>query len=152
MAKENWRPSVVAPSIKQVDPWNIISVTFLQRVNQVASLEPWPGVVPILVASLASNREMEVLATLDSLAGLMEMDEEVEEGEVSLFLTTVVGLIKNSTWMRVRVAAYAALEASVKQVAVNMARQHERDYLMQVGCLKSTRFSMPQISELKSLT
>ena len=84
------------------------------------------------MASLASNREMEVLATLDSLAGLLEMDEEVEEGEVSLFLTTVVGLIKNSTWMRVRVAAYAALEASGKQVAGNMARRNERDYLMQV--------------------
>ena len=118
----------------------------------MASLEPWPGVVSILVASLASNREMEVLATLDSLAGLMEMDEEVEEGEVSLFLTTVVGLIKNSTWMRVRVAAYAALEASGKQVAGNMARQNERDYLMQVGFVQSTRFSMPQISELKSPT
>ena len=90
------------------------------------------------MASLASNREMEVLATLDSLAGLLEMDEEVEEGEVSLFLTTVVGLIKNSTWMRVRVAAYAALEASGKQVAGNMARQNERDYLMQVGFLQST--------------
>ena len=84
------------------------------------------------MASLANNREMEVLATLDSLAGLLEMDEEVEEGEVSLFLTTVVGLIKNSTWMRVRVAAYAALEASGKQVAGNMARRNERDYLMQV--------------------
>ena len=84
------------------------------------------------MASLASNREMEVLATLDSLAGLLEMDEEVEEGEVSLFLTTVVGLIKNSTLMRVRVAAYAALEASGKQVAGNMARRNERDYLMQV--------------------
>ena len=118
----------------------------------MASLEPWPGVVSILVASLANNREMEVLATLDSLAGLLEMDEEVEEGEVSLFLTTVVGLIKNSTWMRVRVAAYAALEASGKQVAGNMARQHERDYLMQVGFLKSTRFSMPQISDQPELT
>ena len=73
-----------------------------------------------------------MLATLDSLAGLLELEEEMEEGEVSLFLTTVVGLIKTSTWLRVRVAAYAALEASAKQVAGNMARRQERDYLMQV--------------------
>ena len=98
----------------------------------MASLEPWPGAVPTLVARLASNQEMEVLATLDSLAGLLELEEEMEEGEVSLFLTTVVGLIKTSTWLRVRVAAYVALEASAKQVAGNMARRQERDYLMQV--------------------
>ena len=99
---------------------------------QVASLESWPGIVPALVARLDSNQEMEVLATLDTLAGLLELENEMEEAEMSLFLTTVVGLIKNSTWMRVRVAAYAALEASGKQVAGNMARRNERDYLMQV--------------------
>ena len=77
---------------------------------------------------------MEMLATLDTLAELLELENEMEEVEVSLFLTTVVGLIKNSTWMRVRVAAYAALEASAKQVAGNMARRNERDYLMQVTC------------------
>ena len=98
----------------------------------MASLESWPGILPALVARLASNQEMEVLATLDTLAGLLELENEMEEAEMSLFLTTVVGLIKNSTWMRVRVAAYAALEASGKQVAGNMARRNERDYLMQV--------------------
>jgi len=55
LAKENWRPSVVALCVKQV-----------------ASLESWPGIVPALVARLASNQEMEVLATLDTLAGLLD--------------------------------------------------------------------------------
>ena len=73
-----------------------------------------------------------MLATLDTLAELLELENEMEEAEMSLFLTTVVGLIKNSTLMRVRVAAYAALEASGKQVAGNIARRNERDYLMQV--------------------
>ena len=134
LAKESWRPSVVAPCIKQVDYLRAFGQVFSLSLwtNQVASLEPWPGAVPTLVARLASNQEMELLATLDSLAGLLEMEEEMEEGEVSLFLTTVVGLIKTSTWLRVRVAAYAALEASAKQVAGNMARRQERDYLMQV--------------------
>ena len=84
---------------------------------------------------MSCNQEMEMLAILDSIAALMELDQEVEEGEVSLFLTTVVGLIKNSSMVRVRVAAYVALEASGKHVACNMARQRERDYIMQVlGC------------------
>ena len=86
---------------------------------------------------MSCNQEMEMLAILDSIAALMELDQEVEEGEVSLFLTTVVGLIKNSSMVRVRVAAYVALEASGKHVACNMARQRERDYVMQVlGCIK----------------
>ena len=88
-----------------------------------------------MVAKLSCNQEMEMLAILDSIAALMELDQEVEEGEVSLFLTTVVGLIKNSSMVRVRVAAFEALEASGKHVACNMARQRERDYIMQVlGC------------------
>ena len=89
-----------------------------------------------MVAKLSCNQEMEMLAILDSIAALMELDQEVEEGEVSLFLTTVVGLIKNSSMVRVRVAAFVALEASGKHVACNMARQRERDYIMQVlGCI-----------------
>ena len=89
-----------------------------------------------MVAKLSCNQEMEMLAILDSIAALMELDQEVEEGEVSLFLTTVVGLIKNSSMVRVRVAAFEALEASGKHVACNMARQRERDYIMQVlGCI-----------------
>ena len=124
---------MVAPCIKQVQAPAALPYKLSLCINQVASLEPWPGVVPALVARLATNQEMEVLAALDSLASLLELEEEMEEGEVSLFLTTVVGLIKNSTWLRVRVAAYAALEASAKQVAGNMARRQERDYLMQVA-------------------
>ena len=85
---------------------------------------------------MSCNQEMEMLAILDSIAALMELDQEVEEEEVSLFLTTVVGLIKNSSMVRVRVAAYVTLEASGKHVACNMARQRERDYIMQVlGCI-----------------
>ena len=124
---------MVAPCIKQVQAPAALPDKLSLCINQVASLEPWPGVVPALAARLATNQDMEVLATLDSLAGLSELEEEMEEREVSLILTTVVGLIKNSTWLRVRVASYAALEASAKQVAGNMARRQDRDYLMQVA-------------------
>ena len=47
-------------------------------------------------------------------------------------LTAVVAVARGSSALAVRVAVYSCLEAMLPQVASNMARRGERDYLMQV--------------------
>ena len=115
LAREQWRPSVACLCVQAV-----------------ARLEPWPGLLPSLAARLQGEvQDGEAMACLDTLACLLG-EGEVEEAEAAEVLTAVVAVARGSSALAVRVAAYSCLEAMLPQVASNMARRGERDYLMQV--------------------